>query len=430
MAIENIFMPQLGESVTEGTIERWLVQPGDTVKKYDPIAEVVTDKVNAEIPSSFTGTIKELIAKEGEALLVGTLICSIEVSDESTESTNVQSPSANVNTSKSDVSTQNNKPAETNSNSSLKKRYSPAVLRLAQEHNIDLLLVEGTGLEGRITRKDLLKYIENNEASEAKVPVQENIVPTTEKIQVTSPVNENVSKPAAGDIEIPVTSVRRAIAKNMVRSAQEVPHAWMMMEVDVTKLVSYRDSIKNEFKAKEGFNLTYFAFFIKAIARALKEFPMMNSVWADDKIIQKQDINLSIAVATEDALFVPVIKNADEKSIKGIAKDIHELSTIVRSGKLRSEHMQGGTFTVNNTGSFGSVQSMGIINYPQAAIIQVESIVKRLVVMEDGSFAARDMVNLCLSLDHRILDGLICGKFLNRVKDILENANKDTMSVY
>jgi len=202
------------------------------------------------------------------------------------------------------------------------------------------------------------------------------------------------------------------------------------MEVDVTKLVSYRDSIKNEFKAKEGFNLTYFAFFIKAIARALKEFPMMNSVWADDKIIQKQDINLSIAVATEDALFVPVIKNADEKSIKGIAKDIHELSTIVRSGKLRSEHMQGGTFTVNNTGSFGSVQSMGIINYPQAAIIQVESIVKRLVVMEDGSFAARDMVNLCLSLDHRILDGLICGKFLNRVKDILENANKDTMSVY
>jgi len=430
MAIENIFMPQLGESVTEGTIERWLVQPGDTVKKYDPIAEVVTDKVNAEIPSSFTGTIKELIAKEGEALLVGTLICSIEVSDESTESTNVQSPSANVNTTKSDVSTQNNKPAETNSNSSLKKRYSPAVLRLAQEHNIDLLLVEGTGLEGRITRKDLLKYIENNEASEAKVPVQENIVPTTEKIQVTSPVNENVSKPAAGDIEIPVTSVRRAIAKNMVRSAQEVPHAWMMMEVDVTKLVSYRDSIKNEFKAKEGFNLTYFAFFIKAIARALKEFPMMNSVWADDKIIQKQDINLSIAVATEDALFVPVIKNADEKSIKGIAKDIHELSTIVRSGKLRSEHMQGGTFTVNNTGSFGSVQSMGIINYPQAAIIQVESIVKRLVVMEDGSFAARDMVNLCLSLDHRILDGLICGKFLNRVKDILENANKDTMSVY
>jgi len=430
MAIENIFMPQLGESVTEGTIERWLVQPGDTVKKYDPIAEVVTDKVNAEIPSSFTGTIKELIAKEGEALLVGTLICSIEVSDESTESTNVQSPSANVITTKSDVSTQNNKPAETNSNSSLKKRYSPAVLRLAQEHNIDLLLVEGTGLEGRITRKDLLKYIENNEASEAKVPVQENIVPTTEKIQVTSPVNENVSKPAAGDIEIPVTSVRRAIAKNMVRSAQEVPHAWMMMEVDVTKLVSYRDSIKNEFKAKEGFNLTYFAFFIKAIARALKEFPMMNSVWADDKIIQKQDINLSIAVATEDALFVPVIKNADEKSIKGIAKDIHELSTIVRSGKLRSEHMQGGTFTVNNTGSFGSVQSMGIINYPQAAIIQVESIVKRLVVMEDGSFAARDMVNLCLSLDHRILDGLICGKFLNRVKDILENANKDTMSVY
>ncbi|MDI7742181.1 dihydrolipoamide acetyltransferase family protein [Lysinibacillus fusiformis] len=436
MSIENILMPQLGESVTEGTIEKWLVQPGDKVNKYDPIAEVVTDKVNAEIPSSFTGTIQELIANEGEALQVGTIICSIATVNEgeAAEKTIAQPTNLNVSTAIMNANKQHKTPISTSEqkapNLSSKKRYSPAVLRLAQEHDINLQLVEGTGLEGRITRKDLLKLIDSGQLPKEQAPVFETPVPQTEVKQKTPQVKEAPVQSVAGDIEIPVSSVRRAIAKNMVRSAQEVPHAWMMMEVDVTNLVSYRDSIKNEFKSKEGFNITYFAFFIKAIARALKEFPMMNSVWADDKIIQKKDINISIAVATEDALFVPVIKNADEKSIKGIAKEIHELSTIVRSGKLRSEHMQGGTFTVNNTGSFGSVQSMGIINYPQAAIIQVESIIKRPVIMEGGMFAARDMVNLCLSLDHRILDGLICGKFLNRVKDILENANKDTMSVY
>lgn len=436
MSIENILMPQLGESVTEGTIEKWLVKPGDKVNKYDPIAEVVTDKVNAEIPSSFTGTIKELIAIEGEALQVGTIICSIETANEGTgDSPTVQPQTSNAGPADSSVPKQEKKevvkPDKKVPSSASKKRYSPAVLRLAEEHDIDLQLVEGTGLEGRITRKDLQKLIENGQ-----IPQPESLTtePSSQQVEerqtAVAGKNAAVFESAANDIEIPVSSVRRAIAKNMVRSAQEVPHAWMMMEVDVTNLVSYRDAIKNEFKSKEGFNLTYFAFFIKAIARALKEFPMMNSVWAEDKIIQKKDIHISIAVATEDALFVPVIKHADEKSIKGIAKEIHELSTLVRNGKLRQEHIQGGTFTVNNTGSFGSVQSMGIINYPQAAIIQVESIVKRPVIMEGGMFAARDMVNLCLSLDHRILDGLICGKFLNRVKEILENVNKDTMSVY
>ena len=216
----------------------------------------------------------------------------------------------------------------------------------------------------------------------------------------------------------------------MVRAKTEVPHAWMMIEVDVTDLVKYRNSIKDDFKQKEGYNITYFAFFVKAVAQALREFPMMNSMWAGDKIIQKKDINLSIAVATDDALFVPVLKNVDEKSVKGIAREIHEYAQIVRSGKLKPEHMQGGTFTINNTGSFGSIQSAGIINYPQAAILQVESIVKKPVIIHENMFAARDIVNLCLSLDHRVLDGLICGKFLSRVKEILENTNKETISVY
>ncbi len=444
MAIQNITMPQLGESVTEGTIEKWLVQPGDTVKKYDPLAEVVTDKVNAEIPSSFEGVITELLAEEGQTLPVGAVVCSIEIAGdgELPESQPAKKSTVSSAILNAGIQKKQEAPKETTVAVSAEKpvrqqkaRYSPAVLRLAQEHDIALEQVVGTGEGGRITRKDLQQLIEAGNVPTAKdAPTSEPVAAVSNQ-QVTPP--EQAAKPVpsgqetqAGDIEIPVTNVRRAIANNMVRSAQEVPHAWMMMEVDVTDLVAYRDSIKTEFKQKEGFNITYFAFFVKAVAQALKEFPMMNSMWAGDKIIQKHDINISIAVATDDALFVPVIKHADEKSIKGIAKEIHELAQKVRAGKLTMDNIKGGTFTVNNTGAFGSMQSMGIINYPQAAILQVESIVKKPVVLPGGMFAARDIVNLCLSLDHRILDGLVCGKFLNRVKEILENTNKSSTSVY
>ncbi|GAC89725.1 branched-chain alpha-keto acid dehydrogenase E2 subunit [Anoxybacillus flavithermus NBRC 109594] len=432
MAIEKITMPQLGESVTEGTISQWLVSVGDRVNKYDPLAEVMTDKVNAEIPSSFAGVIKEIIAKEGETLPVGAVICTIETEGEG----QVEEKPTNNEKELTVTNEQTNKQT-VKKQTSERGRYSPAVLRLAQEHNIDLTQVTGTGMGGRITRKDLLKLIESGNVPKADAlkqavePIQQVEVSKQEvapKVELPKQQAPSVSV-QAGDIEIPVTPVRKAIATNMLRSKHEAPHAWTMVEVDVTNLVAYRDSIKDEFKKREGFNLTYFAFFVKAVAQALKEFPQMNSMWAGDKIVQKKDINISIAVATDDALFVPVIKHADEKSIKGIAREIAELAAKVRAGKLRPEDMQGGTFTVNNTGSFGSVQSMGIINYPQAAILQVESIVKRPVV-KDGMIAVRDMVNLCLSLDHRVLDGLICGRFLARVKDILEHVTKENTPIY
>ncbi|MGG3998411.1 dihydrolipoamide acetyltransferase family protein [Anoxybacillus kestanbolensis] len=432
MAIEKITMPQLGESVTEGTISQWLVSVGDRVNKYDPLAEVMTDKVNAEIPSSFAGVIKEIIAKEGETSPVGAVICTIETEG---EGQGEEKPTNNE--KKLTVTNEQTNKQMVKKQTSERGRYSPAVLRLAQEHNIDLTQVTGTGMGGRITRKDLLKLIESGNVPKADAPKQavEPIQQVEVSKQEVAPKVELPKQQApsvsvqAGDIEIPVTPVRKAIATNMLRSKHEAPHAWTMVEVDVTNLVAYRDSIKDEFKKREGFNLTYFAFFVKAVAQALKEFPQMNSMWAGDKIVQKKDINISIAVATDDALFVPVIKHADEKSIKGIAREIAELAAKVRAGKLRPEDMQGGTFTVNNTGSFGSVQSMGIINYPQAAILQVESIVKRPVV-KDGMIAVRDMVNLCLSLDHRVLDGLICGRFLARVKDILEHVTKENTPIY
>ncbi len=425
-------MPQLGESVTEGTISKWLVSVGDKVNKYDPLAEVMTDKVNAEVPSSFTGVVKELIAEEGETLAVGEMICTIEMEGGTAQ----VAPAAATNEDAAPNGAESAEPMDQGN----KARYSPAVLKISQEHGIDLTKVSGTGAGGRITRKDLLKLIESGnipaagqkveagkEPAEVQAPKQE----VTQPVSAPTPTSPAINIPVAvGDIEIPVTGIRKAIAANMLRSKHEAPHAWTMIEVDATNLVEYRNSLKDEFKKKEGFNLTFFAFFVKAIAQALKEFPQINSMWAGDKIIQKKDINISIAVATDDALYVPVIKQADEKTIKGIAREIADLAVKVRTGKLRSEDMQGGTFTVNNTGSFGSVQSMGIINYPQAAILQVESIVKRPVVMNNGMIAVRDMVNLCLSLDHRVLDGLVCGRFLQRVKEILENTSKSTTSIY
>ncbi len=432
MPIEQMNMPQLGESVTEGTISSWLVKPGDRVNKYDPIAEVMTDKVNAEVPSSFTGVIEELIAEEGQTLPVGEVMCSIQIegSDSGSKETTKKAKTESV--AKGETSAQNDH--------SNRGRYSPAVLKLSQEHGINLGSVTGSGAGGRITRKDILKVIETGtdiqnpsatEKDEPKTPIQQSLksAVSSETIKKQEP-STNDSAVENGDLAIPLTGIRKAIAQNMLRSKHEIPHAWTMIEADVTNLVQYRDSLKDEFKKREGYNLTYFAFFVKAVAQALKEFPEVNSMWAGDKIVQKKDINISIAVATDEALFVPVIKHADEKTIKGIAREINELAKKVRSGKLKSEDMQGGTFTVNNTGSFGSIQSMGIINHPQAAILQVESIVKKPVVMDGNMIAIRDRVNLCLSLDHRVLDGLVCGRFLARVKEILENITSDHTPIY
>lgn len=424
MALEKITMPQLGESVTEGTITTWLVEVGDQVNKYDPIAEVMTDKVNAEVPSSFTGVVKELIAAEGDTISVDEVMCTIETegggSSEAAEDSKAGSNEEAIDDTKTEDTDQ-----------SMKKRYSPAVLRIAQENDIDLTQVNGTGRGGRITRKDIEKVMESgNIPSAASKPATTESTPA---VKAEAPKRQASAAPTVetqvGDIEIPVTGIRKAIAQKMVTSKQEIPHAWMTVEVDVTNLVALRNSLKDNFKKQEGYSLTFFAFFVKAVAQALKEYPQLNSTWAEDKIIQRKDINVSIAVANEDQLYVPVIKHADEKSIKGIARDIVDLAGKARNGKLGPDDMSGGTFTVNNTGSFGSINSMGVINHPQAAILQVESIVKRPVIIND-MFAARDIVNLSLSLDHRVLDGLICGKFLARVKEILENTSEENTPIY
>lgn len=422
MKTETLTMPQLGESVTEGTISMWLVKPGDIVKKYDPIAEVITDKVTAEVPSSFDGVIEKLLAEEGDTLQVGDAIVTMQVSGGSTEvaATEQEVPAVEETTS---------------SDTSMKKRYSPAVLKLSGEHGIDLEQVTGTGAGGRITRKDLLKLIESGsiptpQATEPKSEAQ--AAPVAPPAEAPPAPKRPVSAPQpteTGDIEIPTAGVRQAIASNMVRAKHEAPHAWLMIEVDVTNLVEARNRHKDAFFKQEGVKLTFLPFFMKATVEGLKKHPIMNSTWAGDKIIQKKAINLSLAVATQDALFVPVVKNADELSIKGIARAIDDFGKRAQAGTLSSAEMQGGTFTVNNTGSFGSIQSAPILNFPQAAILSVESIVKRPVWV-NGMFAARDMVNLCMSIDHRVLDGLVAGQFLQTVKQALESIDPNQLSLY
>ncbi|MHD0397639.1 dihydrolipoamide acetyltransferase family protein [Staphylococcus simulans] len=431
----EIKMPKLGESVHEGTIEQWLVEVGDTIEEYEPICEVITDKVTAEVPSTEAGTITKILVEAGETISVGTPICEIEAEGASNEHPASESNTTSAATeetvqdvSKETETTSKQNPTRTSADLPLNNgRYSPVVFKLASEHQIDLTKVKGTGFEGRVTKKDIEHVIAHPESVSSQ-----NEASTIQQAPSKEDDSQSVSSTEPSTVpsdSIPVNGVRKAIAKHMVQSVSEIPHAWMMVEADATNLVKTRNHHKQQFKAKEGYNLTFFAFFVKAVAEALKEYPMLNSSWQGSEIKVHKNINISIAVAVEDKLYTPVIHNADEKSIKGIAREINELAQKARQNKLTQADLQGGTFTVNNTGTFGSVSSMGIINHPQAAILQVESIVKKPVVIDD-MIAIRNMVNLCISIDHRILDGLQAGRFMNAIKNRVEQFTVEHTHIY
>ncbi|WP_054957189.1 dihydrolipoamide acetyltransferase family protein [Paenibacillus dakarensis] len=450
----DVAMPQLAESLVSATIAKWLKKPGEKIEQYEPICEVITDKVNAEIPSTLDGFMGEIVAEEGSSVAVGEIICRISAAGGAEAETAAASKSEPVTVQQSSTA-----------DASMRSRFSPAVQTLAAEHGIDLNSVTGTGMGGRITRKDVLSYIGNGGSAkrDAEAPAASTVSNHKAEANTGSPFAGMVSPPPSvpspplgtvipdvrhsglhltempkipqievedtgngrSEYFVDVTPIRNTIAKNMRQSISEIPHAWTMIEVDVTNLVLIRNKLKDEFKRKEGVNLTYLAFLLKAVVNAIKDYPIMNSFWAVDKIVVKRDINLSLAVGTEDSVITPVIKRADQKNIAGLAREIDELARKTREGKLTLDDLQGGTFTVNNTGSFGSILSYPIINYPQAAILTFESIVKKPVVIND-MIAVRSMANLCLSLDHRILDGVICGRFLQRVKDNLEGFSLET----
>ena len=432
-----IELPQVGESVTEGTIVQWLKQPGDSVERYDPLVEVLTDKVSMEVPSPVAGVITELLAEEGQTLPMGAPIASIRTADTVKPPTPVEPPppaseppqaADRIGVLLKDVapvgptgsgnvvipSSQGAAASEASPVSRRRRRYSPAVQRLADEHGIDPEQVDGTGINGRVTRKDVLAYIESQADVEpvAAAPV--------------SPVAAQPDGTRESDEErLPLSPVRRMIAANMKRSASEIPAAWSITEVDVSGLVRRRESLKDDFMRRDGVNLTYLHFVIKAVAESLRENPLLNSSWAEDAIILKRRINIGIAVAAPDGLVVPVLQDADALSIAGIATRTADLTARARQGKLGVEDVQSGTFTLNNTGALGSIASQPIINHPQAAILTTEAIVKRPVVIGDA-IAIRSLMNLCLTFDHRIMDGAEASAFTNAVKRRLEAIGDDT----
>ena len=442
MAI-TVDLPHVGESVVEGIIGKWLKKPGDKLEKYDPLVEVVTDKVTMEVPSPVGGVLSRILVEEGATVPMGAPIAEIETDEPQPARTQPAAPAEtkapvppapSVSSVPEKVGTigylvkdvqpvgptgggMEEPPAPEGAPAAAveapgdeRARYSPAVRRLAREHNVDLSRLKGSGMGGRVTRDDVLKAVQDSPA-----------VPLTER--ATTP------GAAVADEEVIILSpVRRIIARNMVKSATEIPHAWSVVEVNVDRLVKYRESLKEDFQRREGVEITYLPFVIKAVVESLKEHPIVNSTWGGDKIILKKRLHIGIAVAAQDGLVVPVIHDADSMSVAALAKASRGLTDKARQGKLAIEDVQGGTFTVNNTGALGSVISQPIINYPQAAILTTEAIQKRPIVLDDA-IAIRSMMNVCLSFDHRIIDGAEAGGFLNSVKRHLE-AMGPTTPVY
>ena len=454
----KVTMPQLGESVAEGTIGRWLKQVGDHVDKYEPIVEVVTDKVNAEVPSPFEGTLSAILVQEGETVANDTEIAVIDGAGEA-PAASAPAPSAASPASAAPVAVAPS-PAVTGGNGATSHgpagsderpapaadyegRVTPAVRRLAREHELDLSQVPGTGHAGRVTREDVLAYIErrrtgvpeavtaaSSPAASAPTPGA-SPAPGTAPAPASAPAAPPMTPPpasAAADSLKPMTQMRKAIAAQMTRALQ-VPHAYTTIEVDMSAVVRHREANKRAYQEREGVGLSYVAFVTKATVEALRRHPDMNAHWTDEGLWRRKAINVGVAVAVDDGLVVPVIKDADGLSIHGLNRAIYELADRARTNRLRLDDIQGGTFTVDNTGWTGSNLTMPIINVPEVGIVTMEAIVKRPVVIETPQgdvIGIRSMMNMVLAIDHRATDGAQAGRFLATIRQWLESVDEST----
>lgn len=400
----EMLMPKMGESIMEGTILKWLKIEGDIIEKDETILEISTDKVDSEIPAPVSGKIMKLVALEGDTVDVGTAIALIETDKNATLTA----------TSKSEASKETTQEIETEEkvltpfvvkeeNKESIKFYSPVVLNMANENNIsftDLENIPGTGLNGRVTKKDILKYLEGDH-----------------KIQ--KPPHQVKFLPGKGVEEIPMDHVRKSIAKHMVHSVQTSAHVSLYTEVDMNNISKIRENNKNAFNSREGFNLTYVPFIAEAVIKSLKEYPMLNASIDGDKILLKRFINLGIAVAVDYGLIVPNIFNADESSLVGLARAIDDIARRARNKKLKPDEIANGTFSISNFGVYGTTLGFPIINQPQVAILGVGAIKKRPVVINDA-IAIRPILNLALTIDHRLIDGAMGAQFLQRIGQLLE----------
>jgi len=414
----RVVMPQLGESVHEGTISKWLVKPGDKVVEFEPMLEVDTDKVNAEVPAPVSGILREILAKEGETVQAGAEIAVVETGDGATAkllptTTGVPAPQAREAAKPAEgqegpKSTEGPKPPQEPTADAGPHRYSPGVQMAASELKVDLAKVTGTGLGGRVTKKDVQDYAAKAAAAPAAAPAP------------TPP-----AKPGEGDQVVQLTRVRRLIAENMTRSKQTIPHAWQTQEVDMSGVVANRNANKGLFQKQEGFSLTYLPYVMAGTISALREHPEVNSTFNETELIVHRDINLGVSVGLEDTLLVPVVRRADGLSIAGLARALNDVATRARSKQLKADDLSGGTFTVNNSGTFGTLFSYSVINPGQAGILTMEAIVERPVAVT-GMIAIKPMMYLCFSFDHRVLDGLQAARFLTSCRKWLEAVTVET----
>jgi 2-oxoisovalerate dehydrogenase E2 component (dihydrolipoyl transacylase) len=418
----RVVMPQLGESVHEGTISRWLVKVGEKVVEFEPMLEVDTDKVNAEVPAPVTGILREILAKEGETVQAGAEIAVVELGGEATNGKDamataapeapapasaVAAPTAAL--EKVPSPKQAEAPAPL---SSLREdlpagrgdqgehRFSPAVQMHASELKVDLSKVTGTGIGGRVTKKDVVDFAATAKAAPA-------------------PAQFPTAAPGEGDQVLPLTRVRRLIAENMVRSKSTIPHAWQTQEADMSGVVANRAANKATFLKQEGFSLTYLPYVMAAAASALREHPQVNATFNETELIIHRDINLGVSVGLEDTLVVPVVRRADGLSLAGLARAVNDVATRARNKQLKADDLAGATFTVNNSGTFGTLFSYSVINPGQAGILTMEAIVDRPVAV-DGMIGIKPMMYLCFSFDHRVLDGLQAARFLTSCRKWLE----------
>jgi 2-oxoisovalerate dehydrogenase E2 component (dihydrolipoyl transacylase) len=461
--VAKVTMPQLGESVAEGTIGKWLKKPGDHVAKYEPLLEVITDKVNAEVPSPYEGVLREILVEEGATVPNNAEIAVIEegaTAVAATEAPPAAAPAAPAPAAPAAPAAAPVTPAPAPEAAfgpagsderalhelpgSADARMTPAVRRLLREHGLQAAMIVGTGGGGRITREDVTDFVESQRTGKpvgrqdavggaAPAAPAPAAAPATPAPATPAPsaatANAGIAFPAGADeVLVPMTQMRKGIAAQMTRSLQ-IPHAYVQMEVDATNLVKLRERLKGEYQGREGISLSFVPFVVKAAAEALKRNPTFNAHWTDQGLLAKRRIHIGIAVAVGDGLIVPVIRDVDGLSVNGLNKAIADVSARARANKLRLDDFGGGTFTVDNTGWLGTNMVMPIINAPEVGIVTMDKITKRPVVMEtpDGDvIAIRQIMNMVLAVDHRANDGAGGAALLRDIKAWLEAVGPET----
>jgi pyruvate dehydrogenase E2 component (dihydrolipoyllysine-residue acetyltransferase) len=415
----NVVMPQMGESIAEGTIVRWIKKIGDSVDRDEPLFEISTDKVDAEIPSPAAGVLMDIKANEGDTVPVNSVVAVIGGAGESAPvEASPPAASSSERMPEAAVGQRETPPAPTPATASpsatptkedlRRQKSSPLVRRIARDHHVDIQQIHGTGISGRVTKRDILGFLESGAGA----------APAAGETARPLPPPGPAYRPGESVRIVPMSVMRRKIAEHMVLSAHTSPHVYSVYEVNFGRVSALREKRKAEFEAA-GAKLTFTGFIAKAVIDALRQFPIVNASVDGDSIVYKRDINLGIAVALDNGLIVPVIRNADEKNLLGLSRAINDLAARARSKKLNPEEVQGGTFTITNPGIFGALYGLPLINQPQVAILGVGAIEKRAVVIDDA-IAIRPVCHITLGYDHRLIDGADAGRFLSYIKERLE----------